>query len=202
VPLPCDHPGGASQPAESTAVLPGDTRCWYAIRTQSKFENLVAAALCGKGYQEFLPLYHCRRRWSDRVKELELPLFPGYVFCRFDVRDRLLPILTTPGVVAILGAGKTPVPVSDDEIAVVRAIVRSGLPARPWPCLTFGSRVLIEHGPLAGLEGIALRVDKVFRLVVSVHILQRSVAVEIDRDWVRPILNGSGPREAELARIN
>jgi transcription antitermination factor NusG len=149
----------------------------------------VSAALRGKGYQEFLPLYHSRRRWSDRVKELDLPLFPGYVFCRFDVQDRLLPILTTPGVVAILGAGKTPVPVSEDEIAAVRAIVGSGLSAQPWPCLTFGSRVLIEYGPLAGIEGIALRVDKVFRLVVSVQMLQRSVAVEIDRDWVRPILN-------------
>ena len=191
-----------SQPAPSVAVLAEDGRCWYAIRTQSKFESPVSAALRGKGYQEFLPLYHSRRRWSDRVKELDLPLFPGYVFCRFDLRDRLLPILTTPGVVAILGAGKTPVPISAEEIAAVRAIVCSGLPARPWPCLTCGSRVLIEYGPLAGIEGIALRVDKVFRLVVSVHLLQRSVAVEIDRDWVRPILNGSGPRKEERPRMN
>ena len=196
-----DHLGSASQPAHP-AVLPADNHSWYAIRTQSKFENLVSAALRGKGYQEFLPLYHSRRRWSDRIKELDLPLFPGYVFCRLDVRERLLPVLTTPGVLAILGAGKTPVPVSDDEIAVVQAIVRSGLPARPWPCLTSGSRVLIEYGPLAGLEGIALRVDKIFRLVVSVHLLQRSVAVEIDRDWVRPIPDASGPRPVELPHIN
>ncbi|MGP8246918.1 MAG: transcription termination/antitermination protein NusG [Bryobacteraceae bacterium] len=197
----CDHLGPEWQPAHSATALPGGNRCWYAIRTQSKFENLVSTALRGKGYQEFLPLYHSRRRWSDRIKELDLPLFPGYVFCRFDVRERLLPILTTPGVVSILGAGKTPVPVSDDEIAAVQAIVRSGLPARPWPCLTFGSRVLIEYGPLAGLEGFALRVDKVFRLVVSVQLLQRAVAVEIDRDCVRPILNGSGPRKEEYPRM-
>lgn len=190
------------EPAPSPPVLPSDNRRWYAIHTHSKFENVVSAGLRGKGYDEFLPLYRSKRRWSDRIKELDLPLFPGYVFCRLDLRDRLLPVLTTPGVVAILGAGKTPLPVSDDEIAAVQSIVRSGLPSRPWPNLTFGSRVLIEYGPLAGIEGIALRVDKIFRLVVSIHILQRSVAVEIDRDWVRPIRNGSGPRKEEWPRFN
>jgi transcription antitermination factor NusG len=154
--------------------------------------------LRGKGYEEFLPLYRSRRRWSDRVKELDLPLFPGYLFCRFDVHDRLLPILTTPGVISIVGAGKTPIAVPDEEIATVQAILRSGLPSRPWPCLTAGSKVLIERGPLAGIEGIALRVDKTFRLVVSVLLLQRSVAVEIERDWVRPIPNGAGPRAVPL----
>lgn len=165
---------------------------WYAIRVRSKFENLAAATLRGKGYEEFLPVYRSRRRWSDRVKELDLPLFPGYLFCRFDVHSRLLPILTTPGVIAIVSAGKTPVPVSDDEIAAVQAVVRSGLPAMPWPCLTVGSRVWIEKGPLAGLEGIALNVDRQYRLIVSVPLLQRAVAVELEREWARPILPGAG----------
>jgi transcription antitermination factor NusG len=180
------------------ANLPDDNRRWYAVRTKSKFENLASTTLRGKGYDEFLPLYRSRRSWSDRVKELELPLFPGYIFCRFDIHDRMLPILTTPGVVSIVGAGKTPVAVSDEEIATIQAIVRSGLAAQPWPCLTVGARVLIEHGPLAGVEGIALNVDKTFRLVVSVPLLQRAVAVEIERDWVRPILSGSGPRAVPL----
>jgi transcription antitermination factor NusG len=148
--------------------------------------------LRGKGYQEFLPTYRSKRRWSDRVKELDLPLFPGYLFCRFDVRGRLLPILTTPGVMSIVGAGKTPIPVSDDEISAVQAVIRSGLPAMPWPCLTVGSRILVEAGPLAGLEGIALNVDHKYRLVVSLTLLQRAVAVEIEREWVRPILMGAG----------
>jgi transcription antitermination factor NusG len=125
-------------------------------------------------------------------------LFPGYLFCRFDVHDRLLPILTTPGVISIIGAGKTPIAVSDQEIASVQAILRSGLPARPWPCLTVGCRVLLERGPLAGIEGIVLNVDKAFRLVVSVPLLQRSVAVEIERDWVRPLSNGSPSRTLPL----
>jgi transcription antitermination factor NusG len=93
---------------------------WYAIRVQSKFENFVSVTLRGKGYQEFLPVYRSKRRWSDREKEIDLPLFASYLFCRFDVRGRLLPILTTPGVISIVGAGKTPVPVSDVEISLSR----------------------------------------------------------------------------------
>jgi transcription antitermination factor NusG len=160
---------------------------WFAIRIQSRLGNVASATLRGKGFEEFLPMYRIRRRWSDRLKELEAPLFPGYLFCRFDVNDRLLPILTTPGVISIVGAGKTPIPVEDHEIDAVRAILRSGLAAQPWPLLSVGSRVCIEGGPLTGVEGIITNADKVYRLVVSVSLLQRSVAVEIDRDWARPI---------------
>jgi transcription antitermination factor NusG len=149
--------------------------------------------LCGKGYEAYLPLYRSGRRWSDRVKQLDLPLFPGYLFCRFDVLDRL-PILTTPGVISVVGAGKTPIPVDDEEIEAVRAILRSGLAARPCPFLQVGSKVYIERGPLTGLEGIIANTDKVYRLIVSVNLLQRSVAVEIDREWARPIADGMGPR--------
>ena len=110
-----------------------------------------------------------------------------------------MPILTTPGVISIVGAGKTPVPVSDDEISAVQAVIRSGLPAMPWPCLTVGSRILIDGGPLAGLEGIALNVDRKYRLVVSVPLLQRAVAVEIEREWARPILPGAGYRAVPMS---
>jgi transcription antitermination factor NusG len=95
------------------------------------------------------------------------PLFPGYLFCRFDVTDRLMPILTTPGVIGIVGAGKTPVPIDDEEIEAIRAILRSGLAARPWPFLQVGSKVYIERGPLTGMEGIIANADKVYRLIVS-----------------------------------
>jgi transcription antitermination factor NusG len=181
------YPASPSDMAPAVDGQPGSNPSWYALRVKSKFENLASATLRGKGYREFLPLYRSRRRWSDRVKELDLPLFPGYIFCHFDAGSRLLPILTTPGVVSIVGAGKTPVPVSDGEISAIEAVVRSSLPALPWPCLTVGSRVLIEAGPLAGIEGIALDVDRKYRLVVSVPLLQRSVAVEIDREWARPL---------------
>ena len=160
---------------------------WYAIRVRSKFERVASLTLSGKGYEEFLPLYRSGRAWSDRAKQLDLPLFPGYLFCRFDVQDRLLPILTTPGVVSIVSAGKIPISIPDREIEAIQIVIRSGLHAQPWPHLAVGSRVLMEKGPLAGIEGTTLSVDKLYRLIVSVPLLQRSVAVEIDREWARPL---------------
>jgi transcription antitermination factor NusG len=159
---------------------------WYALHVRPRFESRISTVLQSKGYEEFLPTYRCRHRWSDRAKELDLPLFPGYLFSRFDARERL-PILKSQGVIAIVGLGKTPIPISDEEIEAIRAIVRSGLPTEPWIHLTVGSRVFIEAGPLAGLEGIVVNVDKRFRFVVSVPLLQRSVGVEIERSWARPI---------------
>ncbi|MES1260690.1 MAG: UpxY family transcription antiterminator [Acidobacteriota bacterium] len=164
-----------------------DAHLWYALRVRSRSELSVATILRGKGYEEFLPLYRSTHRWSDRVKAVDLPLFPGYLFCRLDVRDRLLPVLTTPGVVSFVGAGRTPIPVAGHEVTAIQAIVRSGLAALPWPSLATGEKILIERGPLAGLEGITLKVDGKCRLVVSVPLLQRSVTVEIERRWVRPI---------------
>jgi transcription antitermination factor NusG len=160
---------------------------WYAIRVRSNFENSVSDNLQGKGYDVFLPLYSDQRRWSDRVKKVTTALFPGYLFCRFNVQERLLPILTTPGVVAIVGSGKTPLPVDDQEISDIRSILRSGLAVKPWPFLAVGSEVYIEDGPLAGVEGVITNTDKVYRLILSVSLLGRSVAVEIDREWARPV---------------
>lgn len=161
---------------------------WYAIHVLAKYESFASTLLRSKGYEEFLPVYRCRRQWSDRVKELEVPLFPGYLFCRFDLNDRRVPILTTPGVLRIVGAARVPTPVGDDEIAAIQAIIRSGVPVQPWPYLEAGCRVLIQHGALAGVEGIVLSAAKKCRLVLSVPLLQRSVAIEIDRDWVRPVV--------------
>jgi transcription antitermination factor NusG len=126
---------------------------WFALQTKSRHEKTAATLLRGKGYELFLPVYKSRRRWSDRIKEIERPLFPGYVFSRFDVQNRL-PILTTPGVVQVVGMGKTPVPIDDNEIAAIQTGVESGLPSQPWPFLHIGHRVKIVYGPLRGLEGI------------------------------------------------
>ena len=171
---------------------------WYALQIQSKLMRSISAMVCGKGYETYVPLYRARHRWSDRVKPVDLPLFPGYAFCRFDARDRL-PILTVPGVVGIVGAGKNPIPVEDKEIESIRAILASDLPAERWPFLGIGSNVYIERGPLAGVEGIITNTDKVYRLIVSVNLLQRSVAVEIDRSWARPIAAGTVPRAVPFA---
>jgi transcription antitermination factor NusG len=139
-----------------------------------------------KGIEEFLPLYQRRSRWSDRVKSLELPLFPGYVFCRLNLEHRF-PLLTIPGVVNIVGAGKVPVPLDEAEITALQAAAQSGLASEPWPFLVVGQQVLIERGPLAGLKGLLVDVRKRYRVVLSVTLLNRSVAIEIDRDWATPL---------------
>jgi len=157
---------------------------WFALRVRAKFEQLIATALSHKGYEQFLPLYTARRQWSDRVKESQKPLFPGYLFCRFDPAHRL-PILTTPGVTGMVGIGKTPIPVEPHELDVVRKVVESGLDSLPWPFLKAGQLVSLEYGPLAGIDGIVLSVKNRCKLVVSVTLLQRSVAVEIDSAWVQ-----------------
>jgi transcription antitermination factor NusG len=171
---------------------------WYAIRVQSRFAKIASIILRDKGFEEFLPLYRTTRKWSDRVKQMNLPLFPGYLFCRLDVSEGLLPVLTTPGVLGVVSAGTEPISIPEEEIRVVQAVVRSGLPAIPWPALCAGSSVLIEHGPLAGVEGIVLGIDKKCRLVVSVSLLQRSVAVEVQREWVRPLAH-AGKRPNSLS---
>jgi transcription antitermination factor NusG len=159
---------------------------WFAVRVRSNYERTTSTILRSKGYEEFPALYPSKRRWSDRLKEVELPLFPGYVFCRFD-SDRRLPILTTAGVVHIVGVGNTPEPVDGAEIAAIQAVVRSGLPAGPWPFLRVGERVRVECGSMKDVEGIVVSLKKQLRLVISVTLLQRSVAVEIERGWIRPV---------------
>src|SRR5438552_18138361 len=107
---------------------------WYALQVRPRFEKVVAAHLKSKGYEEYLPLYTSRRRWSDRVKTIELPLFPGYIFCRFDVQNRL-PVLIVPGVTSIVGIGKVPAALAETEISSIQEVVTSGLQCEPWPFL-------------------------------------------------------------------
>jgi transcription antitermination factor NusG len=166
--------------------LPEEGTLWYALHVRTRFEKVVARNLRGKGYEEFLPLYRRTNRWSDRVKEIELPLFPGYVFCRFNALNRL-PILTVPGVNAVVGIGKNLLPVEESELDAIRAVLKSGRCCEPWPFLEVGQRVRVEYGPLAGTEGLVMMLKNTYRLVISVHMLQRSVAVEIDRDCLKPL---------------
>ena len=159
---------------------------WFAIRVKSNFEKKVATGLRNKGLEDFLPLYQSRRRLSDRYKTVDLPLFPGYLFCRLDL-DHRLPLLTTAGFLYIVSVGNKPVPVDEGEIAAVQFVVRSGVPAMPWPSLAVGQRVRLEDGPLCGLEGAVTHVGTRDRICVSVTLLQRGVSVEVDRDWIRPL---------------
>ncbi len=177
-------------PGEKVLVSSSD-RKWVALQVRPRYEKAAARALHNKGYEEFLPLYKCPRRWTDRLKQIELPLFPGYVFCRFDLQvvPRIVP---TVGVIRIVGMGKTPAFVDESEIAAIQAIVQSGVRSQPWPYLRARDLVRLEDGPLCGLEGILLSSKNDRRLVVSVSLLQRSVAVEIDRQWVTLIKPARG----------
>jgi transcription antitermination factor NusG len=174
---------------------------WYALRVRSNYENVAAVHLRDRGFEEFYPTYRTERQWSDRKKQIDLPLFPGYVFCRLNPDDRL-PVLTVPGTVGLVGFGKGPTAIPEDEIDSVRRMIGSGLLVAPWPFLSVGQSVLIERGPLAGVEGILQEIKKTFRLVVSIGLLQRSVSAEIDRTWIRPLRPPSQARPLpELPRV-
>ena len=159
---------------------------WYAVRLRPRSEKMVALHLRDKGYEEYLPLYRSRRRWSDRTKEIELPLFPGYIFCKFDVNNRL-PILVIPGVISITGCGKNPLAIPEHELSAVQRIVTSTVPYGPWPSMRAGQPVRVRCGPLEGLEGRILEIRNSYHLVISVTMLSRSVSVLIDRNDVVPI---------------
>jgi transcription antitermination factor NusG len=158
---------------------------WFAIRVRPKHEKAAAVNLGRQGFEEYVPLHRVRRRWSDRVKELDAVLFPGYIFCRFPRHERLR-VLNSPSVESIVGFGKTDIPVEDAEIQAVRTLVASGRPLAPWPFLRIGQSVAIENGPLAGVRGVVLRDEDSWRVVVSVEALDRSIAVEVDRDMINP----------------
>ncbi len=159
---------------------------WFALRVRSNHERGAVLHLRGRGIEEFSPTYRAEKQWSDRKKIVDQFLFPGYVFCRLDPSDRL-PALSIPGAVGLVGFGAGPTPIPTEEILAVRQMVDSGLLVAPWPFLQTGQRVLVERGPLEGLEGILQEIKKTFRLVVSIEILQRSVSVELDRSWIRPV---------------
>ena len=156
---------------------------WFAILVRTSREKAANSLLENTGYECFLPISRYMRRWSDRMKEVEVPLFPGYLFCRMNQHNRL-PVLMTPGVIQIVGVGKTPVPVEEEEIAAIQRVGKSGLSTMPWPYLEVGHVARIEDGPLRGTTGIVIKIKSGLKLVLSVSLLQRSVAVEIDRSWI------------------
>lgn len=171
---------------------------WYALQVRARWESSTASLLYGKGYQTLLPTYKSERRWRGGPREVTTPLFPGYVFCRFDALNRL-PILVTPGVINVVGRGRTPVAVEDSEIEAIRLVVSSGVQADPCPYLEVGQQVRIRDGALRGLEGILTSFRGGRRIVVSVSLLCRSVALEIDRSGVCPIQSAQATGIGQLA---
>ncbi len=152
---------------------------WYAVYTRHQHEKVVASSLAGKAFGVFLPLYTANRRWKDRVMRVSLPLFPGYVFLRGDP-GRRLDILTTPGVHCLLSWCGQPAVIPHEEIEAVRRVVEWRRNAEPCPFLRCGDRVRVTSGALAGIEGIVVRKKHSFRLVLSVELLEKSIAVEVE----------------------
>ena len=154
-------------------------RSWYALYTRHQHEKTVAHVLSNKRFEIFLPLYTATHQWRDRAKELFLPLFPCYVFIRGGL-DRHLEIMTTPGVHEFVGIRGKPSVIPEDEIEAVRRVLERSLRVEPYPFLNCGDWVRVKSGPLAGLEGILVRKKNSLRLVLSVELLEKSVAVELD----------------------
>ena len=166
---------------------------WYALQVRPFSEHISESILAAKGYETFLPTY-TRKSGIRRQKNRELALFPGYMFCRI-VSYPSGKILTTPGVIRVVGAGKQPIPVPDREIEDVRIVTRSWLPHQPWRALAEGSYVRIESGPMRTLQGILVASQARRKLVITVTILQRSVAVELDANTVVSLVRGGGTHE-------
>ena len=164
------------------AMQPG-TACqhahWYAVHTVSRHEKVVARQMNGNGLDHFLPLYKSLRRWKDRRKELELPLFPGYVFARIAFQDRLR-VQKLPGVLQIVSFNGKPAPVPENEIEALRNGLARNAWLEPHPYLKVGRRVRVRSGPMAGLTGVLVRKKEKFRVVLSVDLIMQSVALEVD----------------------
>jgi transcription antitermination factor NusG len=156
---------------------------WVAVQVQTNREKSVASALKIRHYDPFLPLYTLKKRWFDRTVQLEIPLFAGYLFCRWILCPSCR-IVDIPGVIRIVG-GKQPLSVEDAEVEAIQRVVASGLHSRPWEFLRSGEEVRIIDGPLRGVDGILVRTDRSTHFVINVTILQRSVAVEIAPDCLR-----------------
>ena len=180
-PVELQGPRSAAAPPSGVASAP-----WFALRVKPNYEKPVSVALRGKGFDEFLPLFRSRRQWSDRVKVMDLPLFPGYLFCRLNLEERM-PLITTPGFLYIVGVGKNPEPVAESEILAIQSVLRSGVPVTPWPSLVVGQKVQVKQGPLRGLVGVVAKIANQHRMYVSVTLLKRSISVEVAPEWIQPV---------------
>jgi transcription antitermination factor NusG len=160
---------------------------WFALQTMPKNERKVERLLKQKGYDCFTPIYRSKRKWSDRVVEIDSPLFPGYVFCRFN-SSALGKAISTQGVTRVVGFGGAPAEVAREEVEALQLLARSSFLREPWKYLPDGTLVVVETGPLAGVQGIISVSQNKKHLVISVTMLQRSVAIQLDEDTVVSVI--------------
>lgn len=157
----------------------GEERRWYALVVKARHEKAAEQVLSDKGFDTFLPLYIRRHYYGGRRRDFKLPLFPGYLFCRFHP-ETMMTVLNTPSVVQVVGIGRTPVPIDETEVESLRIAAAAAVTLLPHPYLMAGRKVRIASGPLAGVEAIVVEMKESLRLVLSITMLQRSIAVELD----------------------
>jgi transcription termination/antitermination protein NusG len=161
---------------------------WYAVTTKSRQEKVVSSMLEYLEVSNFLPLLNEERRWSDRKQMVAMPLFQGYVFVKITTSGEMqLRVLKVPGVVDFVRARGGPLPIPDKEIEDVRAVLSHGLGCSPYPFLKAGDRVRVVRGPLAGIEGTLIRSGSQSKLVISIEMIQRSVAASVAESDVEPV---------------
>ena len=158
---------------------------WYAVWTRSRHEQVVRSQLDERQIVAFLPTLTKWSRWKDRRKQVEVPLFPGYVFAQFDAHTRLA-VLKCSGVVSVVSFNGEPVPIPDHEIEGIRTLVSSTLPYDPCPMIKTGAMVEVVHGPLKGVVGRLTRKGSQARLVLSVDLIGQAVSVQVDAADVQP----------------
>ena len=159
---------------------------WYALYTRPRHEKQVFQELAEKKIEAFLPTYKVRRRWSDRYKVIDEPLFKNYLFVHVEYDRRYHDTLRPYGAVGFVVFDGKPAQIPEEEIDAIRRLITCELPCQPHPYLKVGRRVRVRSGPLQGCEGILVRKKSLARLVLTVNLLQQSVSAEIDADSVEP----------------
>jgi transcription antitermination factor NusG len=178
------HPSIEAPGRTGTALLPApiveqSVPQWYAIYTCARHEKYVAKQLEERSIDHFLPLYRSWHAWKDRRKQVELALFPSYVFVHISMQTRLR-VLQLEGVVHLVTFNGQPAVLPEREIDALRNGLEQRIYAEPHPYLTVGRKVRVRRGPLLGTEGILIRWKDKLRVVISLAVLMRSVAVEVD----------------------
>lgn len=169
-------------------AYPHDALSWFALTVKSRHERAVSEQLAACSLEAYVPIFRSMRRWSDRVKAIQVPLFPQYVFSRFPV-ERRLTVIAFPSVSSIVSFGGVPCSITQREIDTLKLLTSQDYPLMPWPFVRMGQRVRVRQGPLFGLEGVLVREKAAYRVVVNVEMLERAVAVELERDLLEPVLS-------------
>jgi len=176
-------------------------QAWFALQTRSRSEKKTGHLLSQKGFECLTPTYRLKRKWSDRVVEIDWPLFPMYVFCHFNA-SAMGKVLSTPGVIKIVGFGGKPAEVAIEEMEALQLLAQSSCLREPWRYIPHGTRVLVESGPLTGIQGIICHDDKHQRLVISVTLLQRAVAINLDEKTIVSVIPDSNGSRNQFGSVS